>query len=610
MKMLSFLLLGLLVVFVSNVCALEAAAGKPSLSLVTKAGRFGKGQEDHVADVDGTEEEATIPTVTHDKVKGNGYAPGSILYNKQEGLKELKKMPVSTTLQCICNLVLQYFVIYTALAVVKGMNLLQKSSQPTAIERIIEHATFTVAQAPMLCVLFLGTRMRAIQITGGQTEKYGLPQWWVQGAMQVCAWSILIQLIMVFIIPVATGQMPADPDEKVYTSNRTLRLVLDGIRFALMLGLYGGAVVIVVGIHQMEVPREVYPSGEVPVSPAVQCTIALASLYFVTFFCFEIFKSYNELNGLTTSKGYESFKLATCTVAFCPMLCVLFIGARMRALSMGLDGPQAWAQYCFYACTVSVWTVTLVVVLVPFLFGIKPKPGQFEGDVSFETYSESQLTAAKILAYVRWIAMAALYIGFTAVIISTLTIEHPKGPEHTPPLAPAMLCVTDLTLQYFTVYLLIWIVITLRQFSSRGDKPAEKDTFLKALMAAKESVSAAPMLAVLFLGARMRALQITNNKGAPQGWAQDCMFLCTASVNIQAILAVVMEFLDSRNQDGPFENSGKNSAAIVAVFKFILMLIMHGGGLTVIVSVFMITPETATGRGSVLMDKVADTTPN
>merc|ERR1719321_154446 len=151
----------------------------------------------------------------------------------------------------------------------------------------------------------------------------------------------------------------------------------------------------------MPVPTEVYPTGEVPVSPAVQCTISLTTIYFMVYFCLEMFKSYNDLQGFQTSKGYETFKLATYTVAFCPMLCVLFIGARMRALSMGLDGPQAWAQYCFYACTFSVWTVTLLVILVPMLFGIRPKEGQFEGDISFESSKvESQIMAAKILAVV------------------------------------------------------------------------------------------------------------------------------------------------------------------------------------------------------------------
>jgi hypothetical protein len=618
----SFMLLGLIVVSGPAVLALEAAAGKPSLSLVSKAGSFGKGQD---VDAAGSSDEPIIKTEIHDKVKGNGYAPGSPLYDKQEGLKsgggggggqlsdeEAKNMPVSTTLQCICNLCLQFFSIYTALMVVRGMNLLQKSREQSPIERIIVAATDTVAQAPMLCVLFLGTRMRAIQISAGQTEKYGLPQWWVQGAMQVCSWAVLVQLIMVFVIPVATGQMPGKADETVYTQNRSLRVILDAIRFSVMLGLFGGAVVIVVGIHQMEVPKEIHPSGEVPVSPAVQCTIALASLYFLTFFCFEIFKTYNYFQGLQTTRGYETFKLATYTVAFCPMLCVLFIGARMRALSMGLDGPQSWAQGCFYACTISVWIVTSLVILVPLLFGIRPKEGQFEGDISFESSaSENQLMAAKILAVVRWIAMVALYLGFTAVMVSTQTLEHPKGPEHTPPLAPAMLCVTIFTVQYFAIYLAIWIVVTLKQFTARGDSSRGQDTLLQALFAAKDSVMAAPMLSVLFLGARMRALQITNNKGAPQGWAQDCMFTCVVSVILQAICAIVVSFMAPRDKPGAMgSDDGNKTAAGVAAFQFLLMLVMHGCGLAVIISVFMITPETANGRGSVLMDNVADTTPD
>lgn len=428
-------------------------------------------------------------------------------------------------------------------------------------------------------------------------------------AMYICTYSVLAQLIMVFVLPLVTGQMPKSPDEEsqIGTSNKTLRLVLEAIRYSIMLGLYGGAVTIVVGIHQMEVPREVHPSGEVPVSPAVQCTIALTTLYFVTYFGFEISKSYIELYHMQTSEAYKTFKLATYTVAFCPMLCVLFIGARMRALSMGLDGPQPWAQYCFYACTVAVWTVTLLAICVPFALGIGLKEGQFEGDIGFDIHQkigetatfERQMMAAKVLAVVRWIAMFCLYVGFTAVIVSTLTIEHPKGPEHTPPLAPAMLCVTMFTVQYFTIYLAIWVVITLKNFMSSGDK--RQGTVLKALNAAKHSVSAAPMLAVLFLGARMRALQITNNKGAPQGWAQDCMFLCVVSVLLQAILAIIVEIMASGG-------GGKVAAGIKAA-EFLLLLIAHVGGLAVIVSVFMITPETANGRGSMLMDKMADTTP-
>ena len=43
-------------------------------------------------------------------------------------------------------------------------------------------------------------------------------------------------------------------------------------------------------------------------------------------------------------------------MSFAPMLCVLFIGARMRALQIDpVNGnPQKWAQTCFYICAYSV----------------------------------------------------------------------------------------------------------------------------------------------------------------------------------------------------------------------------------------------------------------
>lgn len=553
--------------------------------------------------------EPSMPTVVHDKEKGNGYKPGSPLYNKQQVSPddEAKDIPVSTTMKCISNLLLQYFAIYTALMVVKGISLFQgRASSPSPVERLLQAATMTVNLAPMLCVLFLGTRMRAIQLSGGNTEKYKLPQWWVQMAMQICSWSVLGQLIMVLVTPVVTNTMPRGGDEPVPAPNKTLRIVLEAIRYTLLLGLYVGFILVVVGIHMMPVPREVYPTGTVPVSPAVQCTISLTTIYFMVYFCLEMFRSYNELQGFQTSKGYETFKLATFTVAFCPMLCVLFIGARMRALQMGLDGPQLWAQWCFYACTASVWTVTFLVILVPFLFGIRPKEGSCEGDITFETPpSEKMLNVAKLLAVVRWIAMVCLYVGFTAVMVSTLVIEHPQGAEHTPDLSPAMLCVTLFTIQYFTVYLLIWVMVTIKQFTS-NEFSGNKNVALEALVAAKDSVAFAPMLSVLFLGARMRALQITNNKGAPQGWAQDCMFLCLVSVLLQAILAIVIEFMAPREGPGAKSQSAK-AAAGVAAFQFFLALTMHGGALAVIISIFLITPQTANGRGSMLMDKVANT---
>merc|ERR1719169_354377 len=62
---------------------------------------------------------------------------------------------------------------------------------------------------------------------------------------------------------------------------------------------------------------------------------------------------------------------------------------------------------------------------------------------------------------------------------------------------------------------------------------------------AKMTVNFAPMLYILFVGARMRALQIDPKNGAPQAWAQNCFYLCTYSVMVQCILIIAMPYVTS-----------------------------------------------------------------
>merc|ERR1719262_1494441 len=60
-----------------------------------------------------------------------------------------------------------------------------------------------------------------------------------------------------------------------------------------------------------------------------------------------------------------------------------------------------------------------------------------------------------------------------------------------------------------------------------GTFPLETYTFFSSLDAAKQSVALAPMLAILFVTTRAYALLITDNKGAPQAWVQDGMYMAT-----------------------------------------------------------------------------------
>merc|ERR1719311_73010 len=94
------------------------------------------------------------------------------------------------------------------------------------------------------------------------------------------------------------------------------------------------------------------------------------------------------------------------------MLCVLFIGARMRALQMDpLNGaPQKWAQNCFFMCTYGVITQALISIAVPLCFGGKVKEGKVEGDMGYEEMTSYPILAG-ILSAARWIIMICIYVG-------------------------------------------------------------------------------------------------------------------------------------------------------------------------------------------------------
>ena len=102
--------------------------------------------------------------------------------------------------------------------------------------------------------------------------------------------------------------------------------------------------------------------------------------------------------------------------------------------------------------------------------------------------------------------MIMIYVGFTAVIYYVFTIQHPDGADKTPPIPPAMQCVIDLTVQFFFIYLMLWVFLTLEQF---GVNLPGQDSMMNAMEAARAPVQYAPMSAILFVATRMRALQIT-----------------------------------------------------------------------------------------------------
>jgi hypothetical protein len=560
--------------------------------------------------------------VVHTKEAGNGYLKGSPLYKGGDGKGSSDidfacndpappseggcTPPVSTTMKCVINLAIQYFILYSALAGVRSYCELSNSQLPM-LTQTLSAACMTVNYAAMLSVLFLGTRMRAVQLSGGKPDDYGLPQWWVKMSMWICVTAVQVQTLIVLALPFVLGGSPKvaeDGTPELPPSPSIFAKVLGVLRWVTMIALYGGFTTVCIGAYSMEAPEEVYPAGSAPpVSPAVACTMNLAMQYFGVYLAIQVVQTWAQFNGQTmeTKKLAAILQLATNTVNFAPMLSILFIGARMRALQLDpkFGNPQPWAQNCFYLCAYSTMAQLMLVIVVPYVLGGEVRKGEAEGDVTFELANPSLYA---VMSGVRYLLMLALYGGFTAVIVSVFTIEHPDGPEATPPIAPAMQCVINLTAQFFFVYLMLWVLISLRQLAVSNKNMSYESFFAKAIPtmeAARATVQFAPMLSVLFLGLRLRALQITGSKGQPQKWAQDGMFLATYAVLVQMLMVFLTPLFTGgppkMDDDGNVVSQPGNKwvAYTVVAIRYLALLCLYGGAVTCVVALFKITPAAA-----------------
>jgi hypothetical protein len=520
--------------------------------------------------------------------------------------------PLSTTMKCVLNLTIQYIVVFTALGITRSycdFNGTPYDKSP--IQKALKSASETMFFAPMACLMFIGFRMRVLQLTQGQ----GNPQGWARMCMEFVMYSITANTVIAILIPMFTehdvemtdtGELKMDGKNPF--ANQTMQVIFTTLRYLLFLALYVGFGGVLVAVFRFTPDPSLW-EGEVPdISPAVACTMTLSCAFFLIYVLLAISRSYSQFAVGNTQESHfeEVMKMAANTMGMAPMLSVLFLGTRMRALHMDPVGgnPQRWAQNCFFVCTYALIVQTCVCVFVPLIIGGKAKKGRAEGDIEIEGVTMFNGYLAKGLTALRFFVMLCVYAGALAVVCAVFTMQHPDGKEHTPPISPTMQCVINLSFQYFFIYILLWIFITVEDFTSIDL------TFVKdAIESAKTTVHFAPMLSVLFIATRMRALQISDNNGAPQGWAQDGMYLASWALLIQFLMCLVLplftgkkyntDSLDGETKATKEPIANPVGAWVVTILRYTALVALFAGVITVITSVLMITPETANGRGSI-----------
>merc|ERR1719377_478052 len=231
--------------------------------------------------------------------------------------------------------------------------------------------------------------------------------------------------LVVVVIPLFTGEtINVDPttgeipqDSEPFKS-QACAIAFTVLKYLILLMLYGGVLALIYGICTFVPPAGIWPEGKkFPVAPAVQCTMILAAQFFCVYGGIQVARSWTQFVGIApnfTSKAENALMTATASMNFAPMLAVLFIGARMRALNMDpVNGnPQKWAQNCFFMCTYALLAQTCFSVAVPLVLQGEVKVGKCEGDMEYNVENKA---LGSILAIGRYVMMICIYVGVGCV---------------------------------------------------------------------------------------------------------------------------------------------------------------------------------------------------
>jgi len=263
-----------------------------------------------------------------------------------------------------------------------------------------------------------------------------------------------------------------------------------------------------------------------------------------------------------------------------------------------------------FAATYAMCATTILAIVVPVVMGGSQSTNPSTGETTFEVGNPC---LGYFLVAIRFLCMLSFYGGAVGVAYSVFVFKAPEG-RTTLPVSPTVQCVVNLTCQFFFVYFMVTIMGTVSEVSG-GKIALDQYKFYSALEAAKATLAFAPMLSILFVTTRMYALLLTDKKGAPQAWVQDGMFMATWSLLISFVMCLITGLLMDEvktDEDGNVINEFENKSVGVGltIIRYISMLLLYGGILLVVVGLFVMTPETANGRGSVpLVSDAVNSTP-
>jgi len=164
-----------------------------------------------------------------------------------------------------------------------------------------------------------------------------------------------------------------------------------------------------------------------PLSLAMRCTMLLTVLYFASDLCVLLAHLVPGNPRRWAKAVNESLQSA---LAFVPMLCVLLIAVRLRAMQLRVRDPQPWAQAAMCNTTIAIVTQVVCCLLVG-AGGASVVGGREEDTFDDDCATSKALRAshlgckafAIVLLVVQHLAALVLYCGIAALVVALLCME-------------------------------------------------------------------------------------------------------------------------------------------------------------------------------------------
>eukprot|EP00747_Dinoflagellata_sp_TGD_P000759 gnl/TRDRNA2_/TRDRNA2_101004_c0_seq1.p1 gnl/TRDRNA2_/TRDRNA2_101004_c0~~gnl/TRDRNA2_/TRDRNA2_101004_c0_seq1.p1 ORF type:complete len:551 (-),score=86.20 gnl/TRDRNA2_/TRDRNA2_101004_c0_seq1:56-1708(-) len=511
----------------------------------------------------------------------------------------------SAALRCITALTIFYFAVYLVMILVRLCRIFVNRQQPhlTSWEAVLAHATEGLALVPMLCILMIVARLRAMQLGRPQ----GDPPVWAQGCMYFCSAFFILHFGL------HISKQHAEIGDRVW---QIVHLIA---RSLVSFALYGGCIAIVVSVLIMQSPNR----QTLPQMPMMSCVIILTFLYFGLYQALDVAGSVRAQSGPSTtgatavaaaaaSKQLERMAL---TLQFTPMYCILLVGITMRAVQLKLK-PEPWAQIAMFVTTGAIAAQAALALYKPHLVDNDdeiPEPPHKDGDEAAgpRIQEDPEVPLEDRLSSIGWwLTMGCLYVGITATLVSVFTMEaNPVGvlwPEDngqaggSAPISTAMRCVMLVTVLYFSVFLCLMVHRVATQATRRSAVDLNEDRKrMQVVNRVISSLAFVPMLCVMMIAVRLRAMQLHIRD--PQLWAQVAMYIATVSVTIMVlasagIMAVSpgVDLEECKEEVGEVTSvAGKVCAIILLTLRYAAAACMYGAMAALITALFVMKPADA-----------------